>query len=70
MAEHHWIGQCVLTKALKTFPGNFQDQDRKKQDEKNIGQKKCQKNRSKNKNQRTETKKIPKHNELRIAVKM
>lgn len=48
--EHHWIEQCVLTKALKTFPGNFQDQDRKKQDERNIGQKKYQKNNSKNKN--------------------
>lgn len=60
MAEHHWIGHCVLTKALRTFPGNFQDQDRKKQDERNIGQKKCQKNSSKNKNQRRETKKKPK----------
>lgn len=60
IAEYHWIRHCVLTKVLRTFPWNFQDQDRRKQDKRKTGQKKCQKISSKTKNWRKETKKKPK----------
>lgn len=69
MAEHHWIGHCVLTETLRTFPGNFQDQDMKKQGE-TLDRKSARKTAVRIKTKGERPRKNPKQNELRIAGKI
>lgn len=59
----------MLTETIRTFPGNFQDQDRKKHDE-TLDRKSARKTAVRIKMKGERPRKNPNQNELRIAGKI